>query len=137
MTKRNIGNTRVGISPSVIVGALVNGKENYITLGQCSGLSMNPPMMYISINKAHYTNDGIKENGYFSVNIPSENMVIETDYAGIVSGKKTDKSELFEVFHGQVKNAPMIKECPLNMECRLYDVYPTIFIGPSIASPVD
>ncbi len=32
---------------------------------------------------------------------------------------------MFEVFHGQVANAPMIKECPINMECRLYDIYDT------------
>ena len=98
MAKSMIGNMRVGISPSVIVGAIVNGKENYITLGQCSGLSMNPPMMYISINKSHYTNDGIKENGHFSVNIPSVNVVQKMDYVGLVSGREVDKSGVFTPF---------------------------------------
>jgi flavin reductase (DIM6/NTAB) family NADH-FMN oxidoreductase RutF len=122
MAKSNIGKTRVGISPSVIVGALVNGKANYITLGQCSGLSMNPPMMYISINKAHYTNDGIKENGYFSVNIPSDEVVQKMDYVGLVSGRDTDKSDVFTIFYGESDKAPMIEECPVNILCKVYQV---------------
>ncbi|UCG06992.1 MAG: flavin reductase [Desulfobacterales bacterium] len=46
---------------------------------------------------------------------------------------KTDKSGVFEIFHGELKNAPMIKACPLNMECKPYDTYDTpthdLFIG--------
>lgn len=37
----------------------------------------------------------------------------------MVSGKNVDKAELFESFHGKLETAPMIKECPINMECRL------------------
>jgi len=133
MAKSNIGKMRVGISPSVIVGALVNGKENYITLGQCSGLSMNPPMMYISINKAHYTNDGIKENGYFSVNIPSDGVVQKMDYVGLVSGRDTDKSSVFTPFYGEDEKAPMIEECPVNILCKLINTVDLpnneVFIG--------
>ncbi len=46
-------------------------------------------------------------------------MVKETDYCGLVSGKNVDKSELYENFYGKLETAPMIKECPINMECRL------------------
>jgi len=41
---------------------------------------------------------GHKKNRAFSVNIPPESLVVETDYVGIVSGKKTDKSNVFEIF---------------------------------------
>jgi flavin reductase (DIM6/NTAB) family NADH-FMN oxidoreductase RutF len=113
-------------TPTVLVGAMVDGKPNFITIAHIGIVNhARPYLISLSSAKAHYTNAGIKENKAFSVNIPSENLVVETDYAGIVSGKKTDKSGLFEVFHGQVANAPMIKECPLNMECRLYDIYDT------------
>jgi flavin reductase (DIM6/NTAB) family NADH-FMN oxidoreductase RutF len=113
-------------TPTVLVGAIVDGKPNFITIAHIGIVNhARPYLISLSSAKAHYTNAGIKENKAFSVNIPSENLVVETDYAGIVSGKKTDKSELFEVFQGQVANAPMIKECPINMECRLYDIYDT------------
>jgi len=122
MAKSMVGKFRIGISPSVIVGAVVNGKANYITLGQCGGLSMNPPMVYVSINKVHYTNAGIKENGYFSVNIPSDNVVQKMDYVGLFSGRDVDKSGVFTIFHGEVDKAPMIEECPANMLCKVVNV---------------
>ena len=58
----------------------------------------------------------------FSVNIPSVNMLKETDYIGLVSGKTVDKAKLFENFYGSLKNAPMIEDCAINMECELIQV---------------
>lgn len=46
-------------------------------------------------------------------------MVVKTDYCGLVSGRKEDKSVLFDIFSGELEGAPMISECPINMECRL------------------
>ncbi len=48
-------------------------------------------------------------------------MVEVTDYCGLVSGSKVDKAALFEVFYGELQDAPMIAECPLNIECKLFD----------------
>ncbi len=104
-------------TPTTIVGANVNGKPTYITIAHVG--IMDHDTISVSMNKAHYTNSGIKENNTFSVNIPSVEMVRETDYCGIVSGKTTDKSTIFECFYGNLKTAPMIKRCPINMECRL------------------
>lgn len=133
MEKVQVENRSVGVAPAVIAGALVNGRPNYITLGSYGGLSINPPIVYVSINKAHYTNAGIKENGYFSVNIPSKGLVKETDYVGIVSGKDTDKSKVFTAFYGSVKNAPMIEECPFNILVKLTQIVDLtrneVFIG--------
>ena len=119
MEKIMIGNRSVGVSPAVIAGALVNGKPNYITLGSYGGVSRNPPTVYISVNKSHYTNAGIKENGYFSVNFPSKDLVEKTEYVGRVSGKDVDKSGVFTSFFGSAPKAPMIEECPVNILCRL------------------
>ena len=38
---------------------------------------------------------------------------------------ETDKSKVFEIFYGNLEKAPMITLCPINMECRLYDIYDT------------
>jgi flavin reductase (DIM6/NTAB) family NADH-FMN oxidoreductase RutF len=90
MAKVVVGKMSTNVSPTVIAGAIVDGKANYLTLGGFGGMSMNPPLVYITVNKAHYTNSGIKENGYFSVNIPSADMTVKTDYVGLVSGRDTD-----------------------------------------------
>jgi flavin reductase (DIM6/NTAB) family NADH-FMN oxidoreductase RutF len=108
--------------PLVLIGAEVSGKPNYTTIAYCGIAQNNPPMISIASNKAHYSNTGIKENGTFSVNIPSEDMVTIVDFVGLNSGKYVDKSTLFEHFYGTLKTAPMIKECPLNLECRLVTI---------------
>jgi flavin reductase (DIM6/NTAB) family NADH-FMN oxidoreductase RutF len=94
--------------------------------------------MAIVLGKNHYTNPGIKENKAFSVCLPSEDMAEVTDYCGIVSGKKTDKSKIFDLFYGELKTAPMIKDCPLNMECKLVEIVENesneIFIGEVIGT---
>ena len=129
-------------TPTVLVGAVVNGKPNFITIAHIGIVNhARPYLISLSSAKAHYTNSGIRTHKAFSVNIPSENLVVETDYAGMVSGKKTDKSELFEIFHGELENVPMIKACPINMECRLYDIYDTpthdLFIGEIVETHAD
>lgn len=105
--------------PTVLVGANVDGKPNYLTIAHV-GIA-TPKVISLGINKIHYTCRGIAQNKAFSVNIPSESMVAETDYCGLVSGRDIDKGALFTSFYGKLKTAPMIEECRLNMECRLID----------------
>ena len=141
MAKKMIGKAHVGTNPTVIAGALVNGKPNYLTLGHAGGMSMNPPIFYISCNKVHYTNAGIKENGYFSVNLPSKDIMQKTDYVGLVSGKDTDKSGVFTSFYGSVDKAPMIEECPVCILCKVIDTVDLpnneIFIGEIVETYVN
>lgn len=105
---------------TVLAGANVDGKPNFCTVAHVGIATMN--MITLSLAKNRYTGGGIKENKTFSVNIPSREIAAETDYCGLVSGKDTSKSGLFEVFYGELETAPMIKSCPVNMECRLYNI---------------
>ena len=135
MTKKTLdGINLLYPTPTTIVGAIVKGRPNFITIAHIGIVNhARPYLISFSMAKAHYTNSGIKENKAFSVNIPSEDLVVATDYVGLVSGKNTDKSGVFEIFYGNLKKAPMISECPINMECKLYDTYDTpthdLFIG--------
>ncbi|RXE56388.1 flavin reductase [Methanoculleus taiwanensis] len=119
--------------PVVLVGTQVNGKANFMTVGWCSRANANPPMILCGIGNHHYTPRGIAETETFSVNIPSSALMEKTDYCGLVSGDATDKSGVFDIFYGSLKTAPMIRECPVNLECRLVQAVPlptnTIFIG--------
>ena len=122
--------------PMTMVGANINGKPNYITIAHVGIMDLGS--VSLAMNRVHYTNDGIKENKTFSVNIPSISMVKETDYCGLVSGKDVDKAALFSVYYGELVTAPMITECPLSFECRLQTTVenPTnnLYIGEIIAS---
>ncbi|HDS29726.1 MAG TPA: flavin reductase family protein [Firmicutes bacterium] len=128
--------------PAVIVGANVDGKPNYLTIAWCGIMQGKPPIIEVALNKSRYTSPGIKENKTFSVNVPSSNLVVETDYVGITSGKKADKSKVFKSFYGETKTAPMIEECPVNMECRLLEILDykgshEIFVGEIVKTYVN
>lgn len=105
--------------PVVLLGANVKSKANFMPLGWICMAEHEPPMILISSSKSHYTNEGIIENRTFSVNTPSEAMIKATDYCGLKTGKEIDKSNIFEIFYGELKTAPMIKQATLNLECRL------------------
>jgi flavin reductase (DIM6/NTAB) family NADH-FMN oxidoreductase RutF len=120
--------------PVVLVGAIVNKKPNFMPIAWVSIVEHNPPMISISANQNHHTNQGIEENKAFSINTPDEKLIIPTDYCGLKSGRDLDKSSVFEVFYGELKNVPMIKESPLNLECEVVQTFDTqkghtIFIG--------
>jgi len=124
--------------PVVLVGANVKGKANFLPIAWFMEAAHTPPKVAVALNKAHYTNHGIKENKTFSVCIPSENMMEATDHCGLVSGSKTDKSRVFEVFYGKLKTAPMIEECPVSLECGLDKVVDNgsneMFIGDIVST---
>ncbi|MFX1312922.1 MAG: flavin reductase family protein [Promethearchaeota archaeon] len=124
--------------PIILAGALVNNQPNFETLGDVGIMGINPPLVYISSSQNHYTNQGILEHGTFSINFPTTQLLIKTDYCGVTSGKNVDKSELFNIFYGNLKTAPMIRECPVNLECKVIKEFSIqhrqIFIGNIVES---
>jgi flavin reductase (DIM6/NTAB) family NADH-FMN oxidoreductase RutF len=105
--------------PVSLIGAQVEGQANFMTVAWLSRGNFDPPMLAVAIGSGHHTPSGIKENRTFSVCLPSADLLEKTDYCGIVSGKRVDKTGLFEVFYGDLETAPLIAECPLCVECAL------------------
>jgi flavin reductase (DIM6/NTAB) family NADH-FMN oxidoreductase RutF len=119
--KKNIGAVNALYPvPVVIIGTEVQGKPNYITIANVGIIDYTT--LSISIGKGQYSSQGIKEHMTLSINIPDEDMVAKTDYVGMVSGIKTDKSKVFQNFYGELKGAPMIKEAPVSMECEVLNI---------------
>ncbi|TET68270.1 MAG: flavin reductase family protein [Dehalococcoidia bacterium] len=107
--------------PTLLVGANVDGKANFLAVGGGGVANAEPPMIGVPIRHQRYTLKGIRQNLTFSINTPSIDLVRETDYCGITSGAKVDKVKVcqFKVFYGDLKTAPMIEQCPLNLECKV------------------
>ncbi|MFC1981742.1 flavin reductase family protein [Chloroflexota bacterium] len=105
--------------PTVLVGANVDGKPNFSAYAWCGIVNSRPPMLSVAFQHQRHTLKGVKQNGTFSVNIPSVELVKETDYCGLISGRETDKVAdcKFNIFYGKLANAPLISECPVNLEC--------------------
>jgi flavin reductase (DIM6/NTAB) family NADH-FMN oxidoreductase RutF len=141
--KRKIGNQNVLYPlPVTVVGALVQGRVNFLNISHVGILNAKAPhLISLGMGKLHHTNSGIKENKTFSVNILSQDQMAEMDYVGLVSGSRIDKSGVFETFFGELKTAPLITNCPLSMECKLFDTYNLethdVFIGEVIATYAD
>jgi flavin reductase (DIM6/NTAB) family NADH-FMN oxidoreductase RutF len=141
--KRNLGPVNA-LYPSLttIVGAVVDGRPNFLAVAHVGNMNHGQPQ-YLSfgINKKHHSGKGILEHREFSVCIPGEDLVVETDYVGLVSGRNTDKSQVFELFTGELAHAPLIKGCPVCMECRLERVVDfethAVFIGEIVATHAD
>lgn len=110
--------------PALLVGSNVDGKPNFMTVAWGGIANSDPPMLTIGVRHQRHTMKGIRENGTFSVNVPSVDQVKETDYCGIVSGAGEDKTAKcgFTVFYGPLATAPLIEECPLNLECKVIHV---------------
>ena len=120
MEKKKLGPTTLLYPmPAVLVGVTVNGKPNFMTAAWCGIACMKPPAVSVAIHKSRYTLEGIAQEGAFSLNVPSTEQVRLVDHCGIYSGRKVDKAALFDVFTGDLANVPLIRECPLNLECKV------------------
>ncbi len=117
----------------LILGTHLDGVPNFMALAWATRVNFQPPLIAISVNNSHMSHQGVSKNQEFSLCMPNSAMVSVTDYVGLVSARKTDKSHLFNIFYGELKNAPLIRECPLNLEMKLYESIElptnTVFIG--------
>lgn len=125
MAKVTVENkTLVYPMPAFLIGANVDDKPNFMTAAWAGIAGSTPPMITVALQHHRHTLRGIKQNMTFSVNVPSVGMVKETDYCGIISGAKADKVDVcqFKVFYGKLVNAPLIEQCPVNLECKVLHI---------------
>ena len=124
---------------TALVGATIDGTPDFATVAHVGIAHLKG--ITLGMGRIHLTNDGIKANRTFSVNLPSEDMVEITDHVGMVSGRKEEKSKLFDVFYGELDTAPMIEQCKVTMECRLIELVelPThdLFVGEIVGTYAD
>ena len=121
--KKSIGTKTIAYpTPVFVIGTYdKKGKPNAMTVSW-GGISCSyPPCISISIKETAYTYNNITDNEAFTVNIPSETYIKESDYLGIASGKNEDKfikTGLTPV-KSELVDAPYIEEFPLVLECKL------------------
>ncbi len=105
-------------------GLIVTGtmeKANIVTISWISLLTSSPPTIGISVGTKGYSGSMIKKGSEFTVNIASVDIMVEADFCGITSGRDTDKfarTGLTKI-ESKIVKPPIIKECPLNLECVL------------------
>ena len=122
--------------PKVLVSCRgKNGEENALAVGYCGNCSFDPPMVMVGIVPSRYSYHLIKESGCFVVNIPEKSYHETFDYLGTVSGRDHDKlkEKNVKTENGKVVNAPILSDCPVNIECTIVDSIVTgsheMFVG--------
>lgn len=120
-----------------------DGDKNIITLAWVGVACSDPPVISIAIRTQRHSYKMVKEAGEFVVNVAGEDLLKAVDLCGNVSGRDVDKFEeagLTAERATQVK-APLIKECPLNLECKvIQSVTPgvhEVFLGQVVAVHAD
>lgn len=134
--KETIKKTSMKPMPSIIVSCRDNqGRDNALVVGYATNCSYAPPMIMVGIVPTRYSYNIIKESGCFVVNIAAQKNKRIYDYLGQISGRDEDKFKALNLKtkDGDCVNAPLITECPVNIECKVIDSIMTgsheMFIG--------
>ena len=125
MSKKQFGSQPwIFPNPTVLVGTKVDGKPNFAPYAWCGITGGDPPTLSVGVRHERYTLKGIRQNQVFSVNVPSVDLLEETDYCGMVSGSEADKVKncCFNIFYGTLDTAPLIEQCPINLECEVLHI---------------
>jgi flavin reductase (DIM6/NTAB) family NADH-FMN oxidoreductase RutF len=131
-------------SPVLIIGTYgADGKPNMMNAAWGGIVSSKPPCISVSIREATLSFHNIQQTEAFTVNIPSEKYLKEADFVGIVSGKEYDKFKVTGLTPEKSKlvNAPIVKEFPYTLECKLVREVSlgshTMFIGEIVGMVAD
>lgn len=110
--------------PAVMVSCGDFKEANITTIAWTGVINSEPPLVYVSIRPSRYSYNIIKKTGEFVINIPSGDLVWETDYCGTKSGKDVDKFEEAHLTKEKCKfvSSPAIAECPISLECKLKEI---------------
>lgn len=119
------------------------GKINVFTVAWTGTLCTKPPMLSISIRPERLSYEYIKESMEFTINLPTVDLVKETDFCGVRSGRQVDKLKEMKlrVEEGINVDVPFIEDCPINIECKVrsiiqlgsHDVFVAEVVGSQIA----
>lgn len=127
MTKK-----RVELSPGALTAPLPpvlvtvgDGEEsNVLTVAWTGILATKPPRTYVSVRPSRHSYEILRRGGEFVINLPTSDMARQVDFAGIYTGAKMDKFEkcgFTRVWSDRVR-PPIIAECPVALECRVFEV---------------
>lgn len=112
--------------PAVMVSCGDMEKSNILTVAWTGIINTNPPMVYISVRQSRYSYNIIKENMEFVINLTTERLANATDWCGVKSGANVDKFKEMKLTKEKANmvKAPLIKESPVSIECRVKKIVP-------------
>lgn len=130
--------------PAVLVTTCdERGQHNLMGIGYVGFTCWQPPILYLGMNTARHSGQVIRATSEFAVALPENDKVLNMDYCGFVSGATCNKFEAsgFTTRPASSIAAPLINECPVNLECKLLQVIPLgshdLFLGEVVETHVE
>ena len=148
MQKTKLSNPFHPVYPApigLVVSIDDNKKPNVMTASDIMNVNLkNPAIIAVSISRAAYTHSLITKSGQFTINFPTSVLLKNVDLFGSCSGKtginKFEKHGLTPISSSEIE-APIIEECPVNLECKLMTASDigehTLFVAEVVAMHVD
>lgn len=98
-----------------------DGKKNIISVGMFTVVSSHPRLVGVGIAPSRYSCYLIRNSGEFVVNVIDETLMDAVRICGEKSGRNVNKFELANLTPEKASktNAPLIKESPFNIECKV------------------
>lgn len=109
-------------APKVLISCRgQNGENNALAVAYCGNCSYDPPMVMVGIVPSRYSYHMIQETSCFVVNLVENSFKPVFDYLGSHSRRDSDKlSEMnVRLSEGKVVKAPILVDCPVNIECTI------------------
>ena len=109
--------------PAVLISSGTMENSNIMTAAWTGILNTNPAMVYVSIRPERYSYKIIKETKEFVINLTNEKLTYATDWCGVKSGEKYDKFKEMKLTKEKANfiSAPLIKESPVSIECKVIE----------------
>ena len=114
-----------------------------LTVGWTGIINTRPPRTYVSIRPERNSYPILKERGEFVINLPTARLARAVDLCGCRSGRQVDKFALAHLTPSPASavTAPLIEECPVSLECRVFQSIPLgsheMFLADILAVQVD
>lgn len=107
--------------PAVMVTCGKEENANIITLAWVGTVNSEPPIVSISVRYQRHSFHLIEQEGEFTVNLVTKELVHATDVCGVVSGRNVDKFSHtgLTACKGEKVACPYIGESPLALECKV------------------
>lgn len=129
MAKKEVGlddfsteTTKVLARPGCLLVTGDAEKHNVMTIGWgLVGKLWGRDVFMVAVRPSRHTFGMIEGSGEFTVNVPAKGMEKTVGVCGTKSGRDVDKFKECGLTALKSKHvgAPMIKECPINYECRV------------------
>jgi flavin reductase (DIM6/NTAB) family NADH-FMN oxidoreductase RutF len=109
------------IRPVYLLSSEYKGKKNIITIGMFAYFSGKPTLVGVGIAPSRYSFDLIRQSGEYVVNAVDKKLMEAVCICGEKSGREVDKFKLAKLTpeKGIKVNAPLIKESPVSIECKV------------------